>query len=93
MEFNFINKFSQKVIPSFLSLLKNEEWVQNNYVISDVTGYTMTSYGVIILTRLPIHKITLYEMDTLMGRKFLLFEFLINSEKVISNFSDFYILI
>lgn len=58
----------------------NVDWVKKEYQLSDVTGKTVIPYGVLILSRIPIHKLTMVSLPTQMYRSALIAEFIINNE-------------
>lgn len=66
-----------------MKFLIEQDWIRKDYWISDATGSTLGSYGVLIVSRLPVTSLQLGEMVTQMGRKFLLCQFNINGEQVI----------
>jgi endonuclease/exonuclease/phosphatase family metal-dependent hydrolase len=72
----------QEVTLEFLNWVLQEDWVQNGVYISDVSGDTMNSYGVLILSRVPVEKFTLHILPTFMERKFLVAHLKINDETV-----------
>jgi len=55
---------------SFLELLLNEDWIQRDYYVSDVTGQStfQTWYGVVIASRVPIRHFTVLQLPSRMGR-------------------------
>jgi tyrosyl-DNA phosphodiesterase 2 len=58
----------QEVIKPFLQLVTESDWIRERYFISDVTGYTLERYGVMILTRLPVDHFCFTRLPTQMGR-------------------------
>jgi len=73
----------QEVTHESLELILEEEWVKDNYFISDITGTTFLSYGVIFLSRIPVKQLELYPLKSLMGRYVLIAEFNINGQKLL----------
>jgi len=70
----------QEVKPSFINFLKENTFIQKNYLISDISGKTVIPYGVAILARIDanIHQtyaLAEYELTTRMSRKVLLLDF------------------
>jgi endonuclease/exonuclease/phosphatase family metal-dependent hydrolase len=61
----------QEVVAESLGMLLNEPWVQDAYSISDATGETVDPYGVVILSRLPVQRLSLYDLPSYMGRRLL----------------------
>jgi tyrosyl-DNA phosphodiesterase 2 len=72
----------QEVTPLFLKLLLDQTWVQDEYWVSDCTGVTVDRYGVLMLGRLPVRDLMLYELPSLMGRMLLAGTFTINNEDI-----------
>lgn len=70
----------QEVTPSFLEILLKQKWIQNSYYVSDVTGETIQGYGVLLLSRIPIRRLYLYKLPSLMSRKLLVAEFKVNGQ-------------
>jgi endonuclease/exonuclease/phosphatase family metal-dependent hydrolase len=64
----------QEIIPESLEMLLAEPWVREGYRVSDVTGDTLDSYGVVMLSRLPVRALTLHELPSHMGRRLLVAE-------------------
>lgn len=61
----------QEIIPESLAMLLAEPWIRDEYRISDARGDTFDSYGVVILSRLPVRALSLSELPSHMGRKLL----------------------
>jgi len=72
----------QEVIPSFCKKLVNQKWVKENYYVSDTIGNTLNSYGVLILSKIPLSRMYLKTLDTMMDRSLLVAEMMINNERV-----------
>jgi len=70
----------QEVTKPFIKQMIKEDWVRNNYYISDGTGATINTYGIIILSRLTIHKLLSYTLPTAMARTVLVAEYIVNDE-------------
>eukprot|EP01126_Amoeba_proteus_P019056 TRINITY_DN19743_c0_g1_i1.p1 TRINITY_DN19743_c0_g1~~TRINITY_DN19743_c0_g1_i1.p1 ORF type:complete len:352 (-),score=63.53 TRINITY_DN19743_c0_g1_i1:198-1253(-) len=68
----------QEVTAEFIQLLKEEEWLQNEYYCSDMSGYkSVTPYGVLILVHhsLPLSCFYSHLLPSNMGRKLMVAEF------------------
>eukprot|EP00455_Lapot_gusevi_P007861 TRINITY_DN13368_c0_g3_i1.p1 TRINITY_DN13368_c0_g3~~TRINITY_DN13368_c0_g3_i1.p1 ORF type:complete len:433 (-),score=54.17 TRINITY_DN13368_c0_g3_i1:12-1310(-) len=61
----------QEVTTHFLQSLLQCDWVRKHYVVSDISGSTVSPYGVIILCRIPQHLegYNIYILPTQMDRK------------------------
>ncbi|MCE9575244.1 MAG: endonuclease/exonuclease/phosphatase family protein [Deltaproteobacteria bacterium] len=64
----------QEVTPELLAMLVAAPWVRASYQVSDVDGRTLTGYGVIVLSRLPIRRLAAIELPSEMGRRLLVAE-------------------
>ena len=62
----------QEVTPELLALLADAPWVTRRYQLSDIQLWQ--GYDVLILSRLPIKKLSTLELPTRMGRKLLIAE-------------------
>jgi tyrosyl-DNA phosphodiesterase 2 len=72
----------QEITPASLDQLLSLPWVRESYSCSDIATDTFESYGVVVLSRLPIAKLSLIEFQSLMDRKLVLAELLINDESL-----------
>lgn len=54
-----------EVTPTFIALITKEEWVQNQYIISDVDGSTVSKFGNIILSKYQISELHLKHLSQL----------------------------
>jgi tyrosyl-DNA phosphodiesterase 2 len=70
----------QEVTPNFLKIVLKQEWVRDRYYISDATGVTVQGYGVLLLSRIPIRRMFLHNLPTLMSRKLLVAELCVNEQ-------------
>lgn len=64
----------QEVTERFLQYVIGLDWVRKEYAISDTHGHTVTPYGVILLTKLPLRRLALHPLQSRMGRKLLVAE-------------------
>lgn len=69
----------QEMKPHMLKVFLQSPLVRSSYFISDITGSTLGSYGVVQFSRFPYHRLTLNAMVTRLGRKALVGEFLLPS--------------
>eukprot|EP00455_Lapot_gusevi_P039395 TRINITY_DN4416_c0_g5_i2.p1 TRINITY_DN4416_c0_g5~~TRINITY_DN4416_c0_g5_i2.p1 ORF type:complete len:447 (+),score=17.96 TRINITY_DN4416_c0_g5_i2:62-1402(+) len=65
----------QEVTPDFLRSLLDCDWVRERYAVSDISGSTVSPYGVLMLCRAELWKalvgFNLYFLPTMMCRKLL----------------------
>ena len=59
----------QEVTPALLNDILHSPWIQAAYRLSDIVGTSLDPYGVLILSRLPIHSWELVPLATAMGRQ------------------------
>lgn len=70
----------QEVTPPFLEYLLAQNWVRQQYAISEALGITVDSYGVVMLSRITPLQLVLYELTSLMNRHLLVAELGLNTE-------------
>jgi tyrosyl-DNA phosphodiesterase 2 len=58
----------QEVTPAFLTEVQRTPWIQASYSLSDIYGDSVDPYGVIILSKLPIHDWEFFPLPGAMGR-------------------------
>ncbi len=68
----------QEVTPPALEMFLGQAWIREGYFTTDMDGSTLSEYGVLILSRLPLNRITLMPLPSFMGRCLLLVETEIN---------------
>ena len=73
----------QEMTQASLDQLLELQWVQETYCVSDIGANTFESYGVVLLSRLPMTQLSLIELPSLMDRKLVLAEFEINGQKLL----------
>eukprot|EP01121_Diplochlamys_sp_Union-15-3_P006997 TRINITY_DN1758_c0_g1_i4.p1 TRINITY_DN1758_c0_g1~~TRINITY_DN1758_c0_g1_i4.p1 ORF type:complete len:299 (-),score=35.49 TRINITY_DN1758_c0_g1_i4:32-823(-) len=71
----------QEVLADFINILKRQEWVKQ-YYLSDAStlGDTLERYGVLLISRFPLAKLSLHNLPSYMGRSLLRTDFIINSD-------------
>lgn len=72
----------QEVTQPFLEGLLQEPWVRADYRVSDATGETVTPYGVLLLSRLPLRALSLQELPTSMGRTLVMAEVAVGARTI-----------
>jgi tyrosyl-DNA phosphodiesterase 2 len=73
----------QEITDASLQLILKEDWIKRSYYISDISSSSFYSYGVILLSRIPIKKLNLYPLISVMDRHVLIAEFEINEQKLL----------
>ncbi len=73
----------QEITEKGLKIILEKDWVKENYFISDISGTTFYSYGVLLLSRIPIKCLDLYPLTSMMGRNVLIAEYNINGQKLL----------
>lgn len=68
----------QEVTINALDQFLEQQWIRENYLTTDIDGSTLSDYGVLILSRLPLKTITLKALPSTMRRRLLLVETAIN---------------
>jgi endonuclease/exonuclease/phosphatase family metal-dependent hydrolase len=73
----------QEVTPAFLSLLRDQPWVRENYVLSDSVGTSLRGsqlvYGVLtlVLRAVAVRSVTMHSLPTNMNRSLLVVELVV----------------
>jgi tyrosyl-DNA phosphodiesterase 2 len=71
----------QEVTRKSLSLFLQNDWIRQHYFVSDINASTFSplhGYGVVLFSRLPVQKFRLMSLPSMMGRRFLVAEVLVN---------------
>lgn len=61
----------QEVTPAFLKHVLEAPWIRAAYRSSDIRGKSVTPYGVLLLTRLPVVDWSFFPLPSIMGRRLL----------------------
>jgi tyrosyl-DNA phosphodiesterase 2 len=64
----------QEATPELLHAITHEDWARRGYQVSDATGRTLGDYGVLLLSRVPIARLSFLELPSTMGRALLVAE-------------------
>jgi len=72
----------QEVTEKFIRTLSSQPWVRESYIISHV-GPDIGSYGIWLLSKLPVHSLYKIELPTFMERYCLVAECVINREIIV----------
>ena len=70
----------QEVTSEFLKIVLEQDWVREDYFISDFQGSTVQPHGVLLLSRLPIRRLFLHELPSALDRKVLVADILLNGQ-------------
>eukprot|EP00494_Astrolonche_serrata_P026898 UN27161 len=70
----------QEVQTRFLNILLKSEIIKKNYILSDKSGTTLGSYGVLIGSRLTCKDLSICALPTQMGRSLIRGEFELNDK-------------
>ena len=71
----------QEVTPTALAVFLAQPWIRAGYRRAAVTGADVGNYGMLMLTRLPINRVTYTPLPTRLARGFLQAEFTINGRR------------
>jgi tyrosyl-DNA phosphodiesterase 2 len=71
----------QEVTPEALKVFLAQPWIRDGYLSASVVGAEVGSYGMLLLSRLPVHRVTYTRLPTRADRGFLRAEFMINDHK------------
>lgn len=72
----------QEVTPTALAVFLAQPWIREGYRRAEVTGGALGNYGMLLLSRLPIDRVTYTRLPTRLARGFLLADFTINGRAV-----------
>jgi tyrosyl-DNA phosphodiesterase 2 len=73
----------QEVTTSIVKYLKDVDWIQQDYEISDVSGGSVIPYGVLILSKIPVDKFTMTILPSNMARMCLTAHLTVNNETIL----------
>ncbi len=73
----------QEIVAESLALLLAEPWIRADYRISDARGTTFESYGVVILSRLPVLALGIHELPSSMSRRLLVAEVAVGPRRLV----------
>jgi len=73
----------QEVTRTIAKVILEQDWIRENYIITDNDeGHTFRVYGTMILSKLPYKQLSTQEFPSLMGRKLIFAQFIVNNERV-----------
>jgi len=70
----------QEVTPKALAVFREQAWVREYYVSAAVTGASVGNYGLLLLSRLPLDRVTYTKLPTRLSRGYLTAQLTINGE-------------
>lgn len=73
----------QEVTPTALQVFLGQPWIRQRYRRAEVTGDDVGNYGLLMLTRLPVGRVTYTRLPTRLSRGFLTAEFTVNGRPVV----------
>lgn len=73
----------QEVTPAALDVFLGQPWIRERYRRAEVTGAGVGNYGLLMLTRLPVGRVTYTGLPTRLSRGFLRAEFTVNGRPVV----------
>lgn len=73
----------QEVTPDALAIFLAEPWIRRRYRRAEVTGGDVGNYGMLMLCRLPVNRVTYTPLPTHLARGFLVAEFTVNDRPVV----------
>ena len=73
----------QEVTPAPLAVFLAQPWIREHYRCAAVTGGDLGSYGMLMLSRLPIRRVTYTRLTTRLARGFLQAELAINGSPLV----------
>jgi hypothetical protein len=72
----------QEVTPTLVEYLQTLFVVQNKFEMSHIQGDSLDPFGLVIMSKIPIEKLTILKFPTKMNRNALIGHFKMNNEKV-----------
>jgi tyrosyl-DNA phosphodiesterase 2 len=73
----------QEVTPAALTVFLAQPWIREHYLRAAVTGDDLGNYGLLMLSRFPINRVTYTRLPTRLARGFLTAEFTIKGSPVV----------
>lgn len=68
----------QEVTPASLAVFLEQAWIREHYFCASVVGGELGNYGMLMLSRLPVTRVTYTPLPTRLARGFLVTQFTIN---------------
>jgi tyrosyl-DNA phosphodiesterase 2 len=73
----------QEVTPDALAIFLEQPWIREHYLRAAVTGPEFGNYGLLILSRIPIDRVSYTRLPTRTARGFLSAELTVNDEPLV----------
>ena len=73
----------QEVTPTALDVLVAQEWIRDRYLRATVVGGDTGNYGMLMLSRLPISRVTYTRLPTRQSRGFLQADLVLNGNRTV----------
>jgi tyrosyl-DNA phosphodiesterase 2 len=73
----------QEVTPAALDLFLSQQWIRERYLRAEVTGAGVGNYGLLMLSRIPVDRVSYLRLPTRLARGCLLAEFTVNDHPVV----------
>jgi tyrosyl-DNA phosphodiesterase 2 len=73
----------QEVTPAALAAFLAQPWIRENYLRAAVTGPDLGNYGMLMLSRIPINRVTYTRLPTRLARGFLCAELTVNDHPLV----------
>jgi tyrosyl-DNA phosphodiesterase 2 len=73
----------QEIVAESLEMLLATPWIRAEYRISDARGTTFESYGVVLLSRLPVLSLAIHELPSSMHRRLLVAEIAVGPRRLV----------
>ncbi|CAN5240966.1 hypothetical protein BH11ACT6_BH11ACT6_32310 [soil metagenome] len=70
----------QEVTPMALAVFREQPWVREYYLSAAMTGAGVGNYGLLLLSRLPLDRVTYTKLPTRLSRGYLTAELTVNGE-------------
>lgn len=80
----------QEVTPAALGVFLGQSWIRADYLSAAIVGHGVGNYGMLMLSRIPINRVSYVRLPTRMKRGYLTAEFTINgrSQTIVSAHLD-----
>eukprot|EP01080_Neovahlkampfia_damariscottae_P005304 gene5304-8922_t len=72
----------QEVIPQFIKILTEDDWIKKTCYISDSNGTNMRLYGLLTISTIPIESFTIQTLPTMQGRNCQISNLKINNKTI-----------
>lgn len=73
----------QEITSDALAVFRAQPWIRESYYCASIVGAELGNYGMLMLSRLPVTRVTYTPLPTQLARGFLLAEFTINGSSLL----------